>query len=51
MNYKNYLNQPMQMIERRLNMSIAKNPYLINSLNRRNDNPSIRKYIGLPLID
>ena len=43
MNYKYYLNQSMQMIERRLNMVIAKNPQLIDSLNRGSDHPLIRK--------
>ena len=35
----------MQMIERRLNIIIAKNPQLINSLNRGYDHPLIRKNI------
>ena len=35
MNYKYYLDQPMQMIERRLNTIIAKNPELINVLDRK----------------
>ena len=30
MNYKYYIKQPMQMIERRLNMIIAKNPQLVD---------------------
>ena len=29
-NYKYYLNQPMQMIERKLNLVIAKNPQMVN---------------------
>ena len=33
----------MQMIERRLNKNIAKNPQLINSLKRGSDHPSIRE--------
>ena len=41
MNYKYHLKQPMQMIERRLNLNLAKNPQLINSLNRSNDHPLI----------
>ena len=48
MDYKYYLKQPMQMIERRLNMIFAKNPKLINSLNRSNDHTLIRKYIHIP---
>ena len=48
MKYKYYLNQPKQLIERRLNMIIAKNPQLIRSLNRGCDHPLIRKYIHIP---
>ena len=50
-NYKNYLNQPMQMIEQKLGFIIAKNPQLINSLKRSSDLPLIRKYIDVPLKD
>ena len=49
MNYKYYLNQPMQMIERRLNLNIAKNPQLKNSLKSGNDHPLVRKYLDIPL--
>ena len=41
----------MQMIERRLNMIIAKNPQLIKSLNRGSDYPLIRKDINIPFKD
>ena len=51
MNYKYYLNQLMQMIEKRLSLIIAKNPKLINSLNRGSDHPLIRKYIDVPFND
>ena len=51
MNYKYYLKQPMQMVERRLNINIAKNPQLINSLNRSSDHPFVRKYINIPFND
>ena len=44
MKYKYYLKQPMQMIERRLNMIIAKHPQLRNSLSRDSDHRLIRKY-------
>ena len=47
MNYKYYLNQPMQMIERRLNMIFATNSQLIISLNRGSDHPLIRKNIQI----
>ena len=48
MNYKFYLKQPMQIIERKLNMINAKNPKLINSLNRGSDHLLIRKSIHTP---
>ena len=51
MKYEYYLNQPEQMIERRLGMNIAKNPQLINSLNRRNDHPLLRKFLDKPFND
>ena len=34
MSYKYYINQPMSMLERRMNLIIAKNPKLIKSLDR-----------------
>ena len=42
--YKNYIQHPMPMVERRLNMVIAKNPHLIKSLNRSHIHPLIQKY-------
>ena len=50
MNYKFYLKQPMQMTYGRLNMIIAKNPQLMNSLNRGSNHPLIRKNIHTPFI-
>ena len=44
MTYDNYIRHPMQAIEIKLNMILAKNPYLINSLNRDHIHPLIRKY-------
>ena len=44
MNYKYYINQPMSMLERRINFIIAKNPQLINSFDRNKNHPLIRKY-------
>ena len=35
MTYENYINQPMSMCERKINMIISKNPPLINSLDRK----------------
>ena len=43
MTYDNYINKPMPMVERRLNMHIAKNPSLINSFDRNKIHPLIRK--------
>ena len=34
----------MSMLERRINMIIAKNPQLINVLDRSKNHPLIRKY-------
>ena len=34
----------MSMLERRINMIIAKNPQLIKSLDRTKNHPVIRKY-------
>ena len=44
MSYKYYINQPMSMLERRINYIIAKNPQLINSFDRNKNHPLIRKY-------
>ena len=44
MTYKNYMNIPMSMLERRINFIIARNPELINSLNCNKNHPLIRKY-------
>ena len=44
MTYKYYLNNPMSMLERRINYIIAKNPQLINALDRSKNYPLIRKY-------
>ena len=42
--YENYINQPMSMCEGKKNLSIAKNPLLIDSLDRNKNHPLIRKY-------
>ena len=44
MTYKYYLNNPMSMLERRMNYIIIKNPKLINALDRNKNHPLIRKY-------
>ena len=43
------LNSPMSMLERRINMVIAKNPQLINLLNNNKNHPLIRKYSHISL--
>ena len=44
MKYEYYINQPMQANEVKLNMIIAKNPQLINTLDRNTNHPLIKKY-------
>ena len=44
MSYKHYINHPMSMLARRINFIIAKNPKLINLLDRTKNHPLIRKY-------
>ena len=44
MNYKYYIKRPMSMLERRINFIIARNPQLINCLNRNKNHPLIRIY-------
>ena len=48
MAYEYYINNPMPMVERWINFIIAKNPQLINSLNRNKNHPLIRKYSYIP---
>ena len=40
--------QPMQAVERRLNINTAKNQQLINSLDRNKNHPLFRKYSHIP---
>ena len=47
MSYKYYINQPLSMLERRINFIIARNPKLINCLNRNKNHPLIRKYSNI----
>ena len=44
MTYKYYLNNPMPMVERRINFIINQNPELINIFDRNKNHPLIRKY-------
>ena len=48
MTYKHYMDQPMCMCENQINLNIAKNPQLINSLDRNKNHPLIRKYFLIP---
>ena len=48
MTYKYYLANPMSMLERQIKYIIAKNPQLINALNRNKNHPLIRKYNHIP---
>ena len=48
MTYKHFINQPMSMCDRRLNLILAENPHLINSLDRNKNHPLVRKYCHIP---
>ena len=48
MTYEIYINTPMSMLDRRINFIIAKNPDLINKLDRTKHHPLIRKYSHIP---
>ena len=48
MTYECYINQTMSMCERKILMNIARNPHLINSLDRNKNHPLIRKYLYIP---
>ena len=50
MKYENYINQPMSICERKINMNIAKDPQLINSLDRHKNHPLIRNIFIYQLI-
>ena len=51
MSYEHYNNQPMQAVEMKLNMIIAKNPDLIHSVNRFHNHPLIRRFSHIPFIN
>ena len=48
MTYEYYIKQPKHMVEFKLKMIIAKNPHLINTLDRRINHPLIRKNSHIP---
>ena len=43
MTYEKYMNSPMSMLERRINMVIGKNPQLKKSLNMKDIHPITRQ--------
>ena len=51
MTYEHYINQPMQAFEIKLNLINAKNPQLINLLNRNKPHPLINKNFQIPFIN
>ena len=44
MTYKYYMNLPMSMVERRININIAKNTSLLNSIDRNRNHSLVRNY-------
>ena len=48
MTYEYYINRPMSMCERKININIARNPHLIKILDRNKNHPLIRKYLHIP---
>ena len=49
--YEKYINQPMSMCERKINIIIARNPEKIKSLDRSKNHPLIIKYSHIPFIN
>ena len=48
MTYNYYMNQPMSVFEGVINMNITRNPQLINSLDRKKNQPLIKRYCYIP---
>ena len=48
MNNKCYIEQSLELIEVKLNKIISKNPHLINSLDRSDNHPLIKKNSKIP---
>ena len=48
MAYKRYINQSISMCERKIKNIIARNPHLVNSLDRFKNHPLIKKYSHIP---
>ena len=51
MTYNIYIKQPTQAIEIKLNMIVAKNLHLTNSIDRYINHPLIRTYTDIPFND
>ena len=48
MTYEHNMNQPMCMCQLQIKLHVARNPQLINSLNRNKNHLSIKKYSHIP---
>ena len=48
MTYEHYMNQPMCMCELQKKLNVAKNPQLVNPIDRNKNHPLIRKYSHIP---
>ena len=48
MTFEHYIIQPMSKCERKKNKNIARNPRLINSIDRNKKHPLIRKHSHIP---
>ena len=51
MTYHNSITHPMQAIDIKSNMIIAKNPHLINSVNRSHNHPLSQKYSHIAKVE
>ena len=48
MTYENHIQNRMPMVERRLNLNVAKNPSLINSMDQNKNQPLNKNYSHIP---
>ena len=46
--YEKYINNPVNKVERRININIAKNPQLVKLFDRNKNHPLVRKYSHIP---
>ena len=49
--YESYINNPACMVERSINITISKNPQLINFFGRTKNHPLVRRYSCIPFND